>query len=64
MMNGWQYCHLDYILAFTQASTDTNTFLKAPTGYHIQSKDREDISDQFCLKLLKNYYGARDAAAN
>ena len=64
MMNGWHCRHLDYVLAFTQASTDTDVFLRIPTGYHVENQDGEDISDRYCLKLMKNCYGTKDAAAN
>ena len=55
---------MDYVLAFTQAPTDTDVYLKIPTGFHVQNQDGEDISDQYCLKSLKNCYGTKDAAAN
>ena len=63
-MNRWQCRHLDYVLAFAQAPTDTHVHLKIPTGFHAQNKDGVDASDEYCLKLLKNCYGAKDAAAN
>ena len=55
---------MDYVLAFTQAPTDTDVFLKVPAGFHVDNDEGEDISDQYCLKLLKNCYGSKDAAAN
>ena len=43
---------------------DIGVYLRIPTGYHIENQDGEDISDQYSLKLLKNCYGTKDAAAN
>ena len=63
-VNNWKCCHLDYVLAFTQALTDTDVYLRIPAGFHIEDKDGDDISDQFYLKLLKNCYSTKDAAAN
>ena len=58
-VNNWKCYHLDYVLAFTQAPTDTDVYLRIPAGFHVEDKDSDNISDQFCLKLLKNYYGPK-----
>ena len=63
-MNGQECRHLDYVLAFIQAPTDTDVYLQIPTGFHIQDDDGNDVSNNYCLKLLKNCYGTKDAAAN
>ena len=63
-MNGWHCRHLDYVLAFTQVPTDTDLYLKILTGFHIEDKENNDISDEYCLKLLKNCYSTKDATAN
>ena len=63
-MKGWDCRHLDYVLAFNQAPTDTNVYLKVPAGFHVEDSEGNDISEEYCLKLLKNCYGTRDAAAN
>ena len=63
-VNNWKYRHLDYILAFTQALTDTDIYLRILAGFCVQDKNSNDISHQFCLKLLKNCYGTKDTAAN
>ena len=63
-MNSWHCRHLDYILSFAQALTDTGAYLKIPTGFDIENNDRKDVSDEYYLKLLKNYYETKDTAAN
>ena len=63
-VNNWKCRHLDYVLAFTQAPTDTDVFLRIPAGFHVENEDGVDITDSYCLKLLKNCYGTKDAAAN
>ena len=52
------------MLAFTQAPTDTDVHLRIPTGFHVQDNNGNDVSNECCLKLLKNCYGTKDAAAN
>ena len=63
-MNGWQWRHLDCVLAFTQALTDADLCLKTLAGFHVEDSDGNDVSDEHCLKLLKNYYGSFDAVEN
>ena len=38
--------------------------LKVPARFHVDNDEGEDISDQYCFKLLNNCYGSKDAAAN
>ena len=62
--DGWKCRHLDYVLAFTQAPTDTDVRLKTPTSFHVEDSDGNDVSDEFYVKLLKNCYGSSDTAAH
>ena len=55
---------MDHELAFAQAPTDTDACLRIPTGFHMQDDNGNDVSNECCLKLLKNCYGTKDAAAN
>ena len=63
-MNGWHCRNLDYVLTFTQAPTETHVHLRVPTGFHTQDNNGNNVSNEHFLKLLKNCYGAKDAAAN
>ena len=57
---GWCSCQIDYILAFLQAPIDTDIYCYLPTGFHIKDGD----NSEFVLKLEKNLYGTKQAAAN
>ena len=57
---GWCSCQIDYILAFSQAPIDTDIYCYLPTGFHIKGGD----NSEFVLKLEKNLYGTKQAAAN
>ena len=63
-IKGWQCRHLDCVLAFILALTDTDIYLKILLGFHIEDSDSNNISISYYLKLLKNYYGTHDTAAN
>ena len=39
-------------------------YLRIPAGFHIENENDDNILDEYCLKLLKNCYSTKDAAAN
>ena len=59
LMHNWVTRQIDYVLAFSQAPIDSNVFCKLPTGFQGQDKNR-----RYCLRLKKNLYGTKQAAAN
>ena len=63
-MNNWKCSHLDYVLDFTQSQTEIDAYLKTLSGCHIEDEEGNDTSEEYCLKVLKNCYGTKDAAAN
>ena len=60
-MAGWESIHIDYVLAFSQATIDSDVYLHLPAGFHV---DGEDKNETYFLKLKKNLYETRQAAAN
>ena len=58
-MHNWVTRQIDYVLAFSQAPIDSNVFCKLPTGFQGQDKNK-----RYCLRLKKNLYGTKQAAAN
>ena len=63
-MNDWKCTHIGHVLSFAQVPTDADVHLKTPAGSHVEDSDRNDVSDEFFLKLIKNYYGNCYSAAN
>ena len=57
---GWCSRQIDYVLAFSQAPIDTDVYCYLPAGFHIKGGNESD----FVLKLEKNLYGTKQAAAN
>ena len=57
---GWCSRQIDYVLAFSQAQIDTDAFCHLPAGFHIKGRDELE----YVLKLEKNLYGTKQAAAN
>ena len=57
---GWCSRQIDYVLAFSQAPIDTDIYCYLPAGFHVKGGDGTD----FVLKLEKNLYGTKQAAAN
>ena len=60
-MAGWESRQIDYVLAFSQATIDSDVYLHLPAGFHV---DGEDENETYFLKLKKNLYGTRQAAEN
>ena len=56
---GWKTKQIDYVLAFSQAPIDTDLYLHLPQGFHAPNNGQK-----YYLKLKKNLYGTRQAAAN
>ena len=52
-LRNWKCMHLDYVLVFVQASTDTDAHMKIPTGFHVKDSDGQCVSELYCLTLLK-----------
>ena len=63
-MSGWNCRHLDCVLAHKQAPSYADVCVQKHIGFHAQKQDGEDVSDQYCVKLLKICFGTRDAATN
>ena len=61
IQNGWCARHVDYVLAFSQASCDTDIYLSLPSGFHVKDGNQDK---GYCIKLKKNLYGACQASAN
>ena len=56
-LNKWKSRQLDFVLAFPQATVETELYMKIPKGYN-----RPGISEKtHALKLLKNLYGQKQA---
>jgi hypothetical protein len=53
---GWHTKQIDYVLAYTQADSETDLYMKIPSGFEIDGS-----TDEFVLKMDKNPYGARQA---
>ena len=46
---------MDFVLVFTQADIDTQTFMPNPKGVNLPNSNNED----YCLQLIKNIYGTQ-----
>lgn len=57
LINHWSFRQIDYELAYTQASPETDMYMKTPKGFTISGGDAND----FVLKIKKNYYGQKQA---
>ena len=53
---------VDYVQAFPQADLDEDVFMEIPSGFYYE--DPRTSKKKYCLKLLKNLYGLRQAAMN
>ena len=51
--NGWYTRQIDYVLAFPQAPTDREIFMKVPAGFTVVDGNNKD----YVLKLHRNVYG-------
>ena len=60
VIHGYHSRSIDFILAFPQAKLDTEVFMEFPAGMNCGDGSRK----QMVLKLNKNLYGLKDAAAN
>ena len=59
--NGWCACHVDCVLAFSQAECDADICLSLPPSFHV----RDGVEGkQHCIELKKNLHGACQASAN
>ena len=54
-------CSIDFTMAYPQAHLKTDVYMEIPWGYEIEG---EEHSSAFCMKLLTNWYGLRDAGLN
>ena len=59
-MAGWESRQIDYVLAFYQAPIGSDVYPRLPAGFHVDGKDKNET---YFLKLKKNLYGTRQAAA-
>ena len=59
-MDGWELIKIYYVIVFSQAPIDGDVYLHLPAGFHV---DVEDVNTTYFLKLRKNLYGTRQAAA-
>jgi hypothetical protein len=53
----WSIKQIDFVLAYTQASAETDMYMKVPKGFQFDS----DNPDDYVLKIKKNYYGQKQA---
>jgi hypothetical protein len=53
----WSIKQIDYVLAYTQATAETDMYMKVPKGFRFDT----DNPDDFVLKIKKNYYGQKQA---
>ena len=57
-IKGWHSRQLDFILAYPQADVDGDIYMKLPKGFEIRDNQSKE---GYCLKLLKNIYGLKQA---
>jgi SepF-like predicted cell division protein (DUF552 family) len=55
-INQWQVKTFDFVQAFPQAPSETELYINIPKGCHVNG-DR----DQWCLKVVNNIYGQKQA---
>ena len=58
---GWESWKIDYVLAFSQAPIDQDLYLHLPAGFNVTNNP---LNKEYVLKLEKNLYGTKQAAAN
>jgi hypothetical protein len=60
ILSNWHTRQLDFVLAYTQADTERDLYMKLPAGFTVPERtiteqDRRD----YVLKLKKNLYGQK-----
>ena len=60
-MDGWESRQIYYVLALSQLTTGSDVYLHLPEVFHLYGEDKNEI---YFLKLKKNLYETRQAAAN
>ena len=54
----WHSAQIDFVLAYPQADVECELYVKLPRGFHLPGK----VRSEYCLKVLKNLYGSKQAA--
>jgi hypothetical protein len=57
LTQNWKIKQIDYVLAYTQAPAETDMYMKPPKGFKFDGEN----SDDYVLKIKKNYYGQKQA---
>jgi hypothetical protein len=57
LINRWHMKQIDFVLAYTQASSECDLYMKIPKGFEVANSKGED----YCLKIKKNFYGTKSA---
>jgi hypothetical protein len=57
LINGWHTRQIDFVLAYPQAPIECDLYMKMPKGIVVPGYP----PDKFCLKLVKNIYGQKQA---
>ena len=59
-MAGWESRQIDYFLALSRSPIGSDVYLYLPEVFHVDGEDKNEI---YFLKLKKNIYETRQAAA-
>ena len=57
VLHNWNTKHIDYVQAFTQASSDKYLYFEVPAGFEVEVGKK----GEYALKLHKNVYGQKQA---
>ena len=60
-MVGWESIQIDYVLDLSQSPIGSDVYLHLLEVFHVDGEDKNEI---YFLKLKKNIFGTRQAAAN
>ena len=58
ILEGWKTRQIDFVMTYPQADISSDVYMAIPPG--VQVSEDEDNSE-YCLLLLKNLYGGKDA---
>jgi hypothetical protein len=59
LIHGWSTQQIDFTQAYNQAPVERDQYMSLPRGFRI---DGVDDSSKYCLRVMKNNYGAKQAS--